>query len=284
MPERPLDSLRVPLDTAVNIVNMLAEGVGVRAAARLANVHPDTVLAILEVVGAKCAYFLDKTVRDWPFQFVQVDELFCFVRCKEAQNTEERRDIGTQYVFLGVDADSKFIINYTIGKRDAVTCQQYMQDLKQRVRGAFQLSTDGLEYYRPEVYYTFLNQLHFAQVIKQYANPKEEEINPERRYSPSQCISIRRRRVCGNPAPDQISTSYVERTNLSVRLFNRRFTRLTLGFSKKLANLKYSVALLVAHFNFCRRHSAHGKTPAQAAGFTDHAWTIRELLEAATRT
>lgn len=221
---------------------------------------------------------LENRVRDIPFQFVQVDELFCFVHCKEAQNVEERRDIGTQYVCLGIDAPSKFIINFTVGKRDAVTTQEFMQDLRKRVAGRFQLTTDGFSAYRTEVYFTFQNTIHFAQVIKGYANSKEEE-NTERRYSPSVCTSIRTEIVCGNPSPDQISTSYVERTNLSVRRFNRRFTRLTLGYSKKLENLKHSIALLIAHFNFCRVHSAHGQTPAMAAGLADHVRTIEELLQ-----
>jgi IS1 family transposase len=221
--------LRVPQDKAVQIIHMLAEGIGVRAAARLASVHRDTVLAVLEVAGQKCARLMDERVRNVPFRYVEVDELSCFVHCKEAQNVDQRRDIGTQYVYLAIDPQSKFIINFKAGKRDAVTTQQFMQDLRKRVRTPFQLTTDGFDAYPTEVYYTFHNDLDYAQVIKQYANPKEEEHNPERRYSPSECISVRTKIVCGDPLGDKISTSYVERTNLSVRLFNRRFTRLTLG-------------------------------------------------------
>jgi IS1 family transposase len=259
---------------------MLCEGVGVRATEWLAGVHRDTVLAVLEAAGQKCSRLLDQRVRNIPFRYVEVDELFCFVHCKEAQNVEHRRNIGTQYVYLSIDPQSKFIINFTVGKRDSVTTQQFMQDLKKRVQPAFQLTTDGFEAYQTEVYFTFQNSLDYAQVIKQYANPEEEENAPERRYSPSECIGMRVKVVCGDPLHDKISTSFVERTNLTVRLFNRRFTRLTLGYSKKLENLKHSVALLIAHFNFCRVHSAHGKTPAMAAGLADHVWTIDELLTA----
>jgi len=181
-----------------------------------------------------------------------------------------------------VDSKSKFIINAVIGKRDAVTAQEYIHDLSLRVKAPFQLTTDGFRAYRSEVYFTFQDEIHFAQLIKEYDVP-HDRVLAERRYSPPEVVNIRKRIVCGNPAPEQISTSYVERTNLSVRLFNRRFTRLTLGYSKKLANLKHSVALFVAHFNFCRKHSAHSQTPAQACGLADHVWTIQELLDSATQ-
>ena len=281
IPERPLDALRIPPEKALQVVNMMVEGVGVRAIERLAQVHRDTVLAVLEVVGAKCARFLDRKVRNMPFEAVEVDELFSFVYCKEKQNTEHHREIGEQYTYLGIDRESRFIINFEVGKRDAVTTQLYIQDLQKRVKAPFQLTTDGFGPYISEVFFTFLNQIHFAQVIKQYSCP-EKYVNSERRYSPAACTGIRKVIQCGNPSPDRISTSYVERTNLSIRMFNRRFTRLTLGYSKKLANLKHSLAILIAHFNFCRVHSAHKKTPAMVAGLADHAWTIAELLDAAT--
>ena len=277
IPERPLDSLRIPLDKAVQIIHMLVEGVGIRAIERLAGVHRDTVLAVLEVAGQKCARVMDEQVRNVPFEFVQVDELFAFVWCKEKNNIEHNRSRGDQYTYLGIDAKTKFIINFAVGKRDAVTTQEYIQDLRKRVKVPFQLTTDGFKLYPTEVYYAFLEEIHYAQLIKEYGCI-EGDINAERRYSPPECIGTHTKIQCGNPSPDQISTSYVERTNLSVRLFNRRFTRLTLGYSKKLANLKHSVALLVAHFNFCRKHSAHGMTPAMAAGLADHVWTIEELL------
>ena len=280
IPEKPLDNLRLPLEKAVQITHLLVEGVGIRAIERLAGVHRDTVLAVLEVVGQKCARLLDAKVRNHPFESVQVDELFAFVQCKERNNVLQNPEIGGQYVFLGVDAKSKFILNFTVGKRDPVTTQTYIQDLQKRVQTPFQLTTDGFAPYPNEVFFTFQNEAHYAQLVKQYANPIDREKDFNRRYSPSHCTGARKVIRCGNPSPDQISTSYVERTNLTVRLFNRRFTRLTLGYSKKLANLKHSVALFIAHFNFCRKHSAHGQTPAQSCGLANHQWTIQELLTA----
>lgn len=279
IPPKPLDNLRVPFDKAVQITHLLVEGVGIRAIERLASVHRDTVLAVLKVVGQKCARLLDQRVRNAPFEFVQVDELFAFVGCKERNNTDKSAERGDQYVYLGVDADSKFIINFIIGKRDPVTTQIYIQDLHKRVRTPFQLTTDGFAAYPNEIFYTFQQGAHFAQLVKQYAAAIDGEKGYHRRYSPSHCTGARKLIRCGNPSPDKISTSYVERTNLSFRIFNRRFTRLTLGYSKKLANLKHSVALFIAHFNFCRKHSTIAQTPAQACGLADHQWTIEELLK-----
>jgi transposase-like protein/IS1 family transposase len=288
IPERPLEDLRVPFDKAVQIVNLLVEGCGIRAIERLANVHRDTVMAVLEVAGQKAARLMDARVHNHPFQFVQVDELFCFVKFKERNNHLRDRNAGEQYVFLGIDSDSKFIINHTVGKRTAVTCQEFMLDLRQRVKAPFQLSADGFSAYKTEVDFTFLNEIHFAQVVKEYANPLEHDFT-DRKYSPSPFVAVHKTVICGNPCKEHISTSYVERTNLSVRIFNRRFTRLTLGFSKKLGNLKHSTALMIAHFNFCRVHSAVKikatattkaieRTPAMAANLSDHVWTIAELL------
>jgi IS1 family transposase len=193
---------------------MLVEGVGIRAIERLAQVHRDTVLNVLEMAGQKCARLMDERVRNHPFQFVQVDEMFAFVHCKEKNNVNRVRDFGDQYTYLGVDADSKFIINFEIGKRDPVTTQRYVQDLKKRVKAPFQLTTDGFKSYRSEVYYTFYNQIHFAQLIKEYGCPEEMMI-AERRYSPPECIGAHAEIRCGTPSPDQISTSYVERTKAS---------------------------------------------------------------------
>lgn len=279
IPLKPLDNLRVPFDKAVQIVHLLVEGVGVRATARLASVNCHTVLNVLETVGQKCARLLDQKVRNISFPNVQVDELFAFVGCKERNNETQDSERGDQYVYLGIDADSKFIINFAIGKRDPVTTQIYIQDLHKRVQTPFQLTTDGFTAYPNEIAYTFGQGAHYSQLVKQYAAAIDGQKGYHRRYSPSHCTGARKVVRIGNPDRDLISTSYVERTNLSVRLFNRRFTRLTLGYSKKLANLKHSVALFIAHFNFCRKHSTIAQTPAQSCGLSDHQWSIEELLK-----
>jgi transposase-like protein/IS1 family transposase len=276
---RPLARLKTPLLKATQIVNLLVEGMGIRATARLMHVHQNTVQAILGVAGSKCAFFLDKSVCRITFPFVQVDEFFCFVGCKEKNNWTKDPERGRQSIFLGVDANSKFIINWVIGKRDSCTIGKYMQDLKLRVKQPFQLTTDGYELFEDEVKWAFYGEdVHYGQVSKKFIHPRHIE-TAEGRYEPSRVGRIFKRAVFGLPWWHRISTSYIDRTHLSLRLFNRRFTRLTLGFSKKLDYLKHSVALSVAHFNFCRVHaSLKGQTPAMAAGLSNHIWSIAELL------
>jgi len=280
IPYRPLGRLKTPLKKATRIINLLVEGMGVRATARITKTHPNTIQAVLEVAGSKSAFLLDKMVREVNFPFVQVDEMFCFVGCKEKNNVTKDPERGRQSIFLGVDADSKFIINWIIGKRTSCTIEKYMQDLKLRVARPFQLSTDGYELFEDEVKWAFYGEAAYGQVSKKFIHPKARDSNTaEGRYEPSRVKTIYKRQVFGPVRFDKISTSYIDRTHLSLRLFNRRLTRLTLGFSKKLEHLKNSVALSVAHYNFCRVHkSLQGETPAMAARLTDHVWSIAELL------
>jgi len=273
----------VEFSQAVQVVRLLCEGCGIRAVSRLTGLHQQTVLNVLARAGGNCSRFLDATIRNVTPEAVQVDELFCYVGCKERNNTEHDYYKGDQYLFLALDAKSKLVISYIIGKRDIWNAQRLMDDLKGRVPGHFQLTTDGFRPYRECVRRTLRKQTDFAQLIKQYANPPDGE-HGERRYSASQCIGATPWVRHGNPDPKLISTSYIERANLTVRLFNRRFTRLTLGYSKKFEYLLHSTALFVAHYNFVHKHSTHGQTPAQAAGLTDHAWTVEELLCAESKT
>jgi len=280
IPYRPLGRLKTPFRKATRIVNLLVEGMGMLAAARLTKTHSNTVQAILEVAGSKSAFLMDRLVREVNFPFVQVDEMFCFVGCKEKNNVTGDTERGRQSIFLGVDADSKFIINWMIGKRTSCTIEKYMQDLKLRVARPFQLTTDGYELFEDEVRWAFYGEVNYGQVSKKFIHPKAKDANTaEGRYEPSRVKTIYKRQVFGLARLDKISTSYVDRTHLNLRLFNRRLTRLTLGFSKKLEHLKHSVALSIAHYNFCRvHHSLQGETPAMAARLTNHVWTIAELL------
>jgi hypothetical protein len=154
-----------------------------------------------------------------------------------------------------------------------------MQDLKRKVAGNFQLTTDAFIPYQSVVHHTFGNEIDYAQIMKIYASP-DYDLHALRRCSPPVCVSTKKMIRSGNPDRERISTSYIERTNLSIRLFNRRFTRLTLGYSKTIENLRHSIALFIAHFNFCRVHSTLKQTPAMASKLTDHVWTIEELLAA----
>ena len=210
---------------------------------------------------------------------VQCDEIFAFVGCKEFNNKLHDPELGTQYTYLAVDRKSKLIMSHLIGKRDAKGCDAFMVDLRSRVKGRCQITTDGFQGYLGAVYDAFGANVDFARQAKTYADYGNNPFKDERRYSVGKgCLTVKTDVHIGNPDRSLISTSHVERTNLTVRLFQRRFTRLTLGYSKKLANLKHSVALFIAHFNFCRVHSAHKQTPAMSAELTNHVWTIEEIL------
>jgi IS1 family transposase len=187
--------------------------------------------------------------------------------------------MGDQYVYIGMSATSKLILSYRVGKRTAVVTQAFTDDLRSRVAGAPQISTDALALYRNAIDNSFGPDCHFAQVEKHYSTPTSPEA--ARRYSPGRIIAQEKTVVTGDPEWTNISTAYVERQNLTIRMSLRRFTRLTNAFSKQLRNLEAAVALYVAYYNFCRVHETLRVTPAMAAGLTDHIWSIAELLRAA---
>ena len=217
-------------------------------------------------------------------RFVQVnrlelDELWSYVGKKQRKVKQtDPADLGDQYVFIGIDATRKAIISYRVGKRDSENTNAFLADLRQRIVNRPEISSDGFSAYPDSVERAFGMDCSFAQIIKQYHG--EPAIDTARRYSPGVVVGIQRRWVIG--AQRKVCTSYVERGNLSVRMASRRFTRLTNGFSKKLANHVAAVSLYVAHFNLCRVHESLRITPAIAMGITDHIWTIGELVDAAT--
>jgi transposase-like protein len=276
---QPLDGLRVDFKQACNVVHLLCEGMGIRAIERFTRLHRDTVLSILEAAGEKCARFLDEKVRNVKSEFVQVDEVHGFVFSK-AQNTDLGDDErGEQFTYLSMDRDSKLIINSRVGKRNGENTLAFMRDLKSRMDGRFQLTTDafnGYRFGRGSVREVFGNDIDFATETKIWGKPDLKNVS--RWFNPLVVVGIKRKRRIGNADLSEATTCHAERMNLSLRLFNRRFTRKTLGYSKKLGNLRHAVAIFAAHFNFIRKHSAHGMTPAQNAKLTDHQWTIEEML------
>jgi transposase-like protein/IS1 family transposase len=275
----PLDGLRVPLDKAAQTVHLLCEGMGIRAIARFTSLDQETVLNVLELAGQKAARLMDQQVRNVKADFVQADELLSFVR-KKQQFAGDDETCGNFYTHLAVCRDSKLIVNFQVSKRSREDSLAFMQDLKNRMAGRFMLTTDGLTTYVRKtgvVHEVFGNSIDYASEVKVFS--KENPFSIWRGRLPA-VVRINRKARIGNPDLRMATTCHVERMNLSVRLFNRRFTRCTLGFSKKLDNLKHAVALFVWHFDFVRKHSAHGKTPAMAANLTDHQWTVQELLTA----
>ncbi len=280
---QPLDGLRIETGKVNETIRLLCEGVGIRAVSRLTGLHQVTVLRILETVGEKCARFHDATVRNVPTVNVETDELYSYVFCKQERNKTGDPERGEQYTFLSFCRDSKLILSFLTGKRTWQNTHEHVHDLKGRLAGRVQISTDNWKGYRGRqgaIQGTFGHDgIDYGMLTKVYA----KSAFPERRYSQPVCILALKRPILGQPKNDLICTSHIERQNLNVRLFNRRFTRLTLGYSKKLENLRHSVALFVCYWNWCWKHTTTGQTPAQASKLTDHVWTVQEFLDTVSK-
>jgi IS1 family transposase len=271
---------QLPLAARIRIAAALVDGNSIRATERQTGHHRDSVMRFGVELGEACGRLHDALVRDVQAPLIECDEIWTFVGKKRRQTTpSDGPEVGDQYVYIALAATSKLILSYRVGKRNAVVTQAFTDDLRSRVLGAPQISTDALPLYRNAIEASFGPDVHFAQVEKHYETPQSPEA--ARRYSPGRIISQDRKVVTGNPKWDRISTSYVERQNLTMRMSMRRFTRLTSGFSKRLRNLEAAVALYVAYYNLCRVHETLRVTPAMQARLTDHVWSIAELLTAA---
>lgn len=275
---QPFDGLRTDPAKIVQIVNLLVEGVGIRAASRLLNCHQHTVLSVLETVGRQCADFLDKRVRDIKPESLQLDELWARVGCSQKRATAADRQRGDFYTFLAIEARTKLIVSHYTGKRDYASTDCFVADLASRITGNVQITCDGWAAYPDTIRTHLLGRLHMAVMQKLYRNDGVPH-DSARRYSPGHVIGFTVETCAGAPNIDKIGTSFVERANLTVRTFNRRFTRLCLGYSKKLDNHRHSVALFVAAYNFCKRHSTLGTSPAVGSNLTDHVWPVQELVD-----
>jgi len=258
-------------------VAALVEGNSIRSTVRMTGVAKNTIAKLLGDLGIACAAYHDKYVRNLRVRRLQADEIWCFVGAK-AKNVTPEQELagwGDTWTWVGIDADSKLCVSYFVGGRDSDCAYEFMQDCAERIRGRVQVTTDGHRAYLEAVEGAFGMEVDYAQLQKIYGAPSEIEA---RRYSPARCIGSDMKVVSGNPDPKHVSTSYVERQNLTMRMSMRRFTRLTNGFSKKIENHCYAVALHYMHYNFCRVHQTLRVTPAMEAGLADHIWTVEELV------
>ena len=266
----------LPVEKQIQIINALVEGNSVRATARMAGVEHKTVMRVLLRVGDRCEKLLDERMRALPCRVVQCDEIWTFVGKKEKRVTidDNPQRVGDQYVFVAMDSESKLIPTYRVGKRDAANTWYFMRDLQERLKTRVQLTTDGFRPYLAAVEDAFGSGVDYAMMVKNY----QEAGGHEKRYSPGEFVNAIQMPVSGDPKPNLISTSHIERQNLTIRMQLRRFTRLTNAFSKKLENLKAACALHFAHYNFCRVHQSLRVTPAMASGISEHVWELSELL------
>lgn len=276
--ERTLGSMYVSADKANLALQLLLEGNSIRSTERITQIDRNTIMRLLVKAGERAESLMESRMRDLRPRYLQCDEIWTYVGKKNRHVRKgDSPDLGDQWVFVALDEETKLVPYFEIGKRTKETTLQFLNGLKWRMaEHHFQITTDGYHFYR-SIQSVFAGRVDFAQLVKLFGDYGQHD-SPDARYSPSGLSEVISKVVDGRPDPDHISTSFVERQNLTMRMAIRRFTRLTNAFSKKLANLKAAVALHFAYYNFCRVHKTLRVTPAMEAGLTDHVWTLAELL------
>lgn len=261
------------------VVRCLVERTSIRATVRITGAAKNTVTKLLVDLGRACNSFQNETLVRLTTKRIECDEIWSFVGCKEKNVPVERRSefgVGDVWTWTAIDADSKLCVSWLVGERDSECATIFMRDVADRLANRVQLTTDGHKPYFVAVDAAFDGEIDYAQLVKKYGTPSQSE---QRRYSPAVCCGIDKTTVCGTPEESKISTSYVERQNLTMRMGMRRFTRLTNAFSKKVENHMAAVGLHFAYYNWCRPHQTlNGRTPAMAAGIADRAWSIEDLV------
>jgi IS1 family transposase len=259
------------------VVAALVEGNSLRAVSRMTGIHRTTIMKLLCGLGRACSEYQDKVFRNLPCKRIQCDEIWSFVYAKEKNCHFDQKAAGAGdcWTWVALDPDSKLVPCWFIGRRHAGAAHHFIQDLRARLANRVQLTTDGHRPYLEAVQDTFGKEIDFVMLQKIYGKAEE---GPETRYSPAVCMGARRAIISGSPDYNHISTSYVERQNLTMRMSMRRFTRLTNGLSKKIENLEHAVALHYMHYNFCRIHQTLRVTPAMEAGVSDHVWDLEEII------
>lgn len=259
------------------VISALVEGNSIRATVRMTGVAKNTIVKLLANLGMACAEYQDRVFKNLLCKRIQCDEIWSFCYAKEKNVPEDKKGVfgyGDVWTFTAICADTKLVPAWHIGRRDLENATLFMEDISSRLANRVQLTTDGHKMYLEAVESAFGSEIDFSQLIKLYGQTPEGQ----KRYSPPQCIGTIKTKINGNPDHRQVSTSYVERQNLTMRMSMRRFTRLTNGFSKKVENLFYAVSLHFMYYNFCRIHQTLRVTPAMEANITDHVWDIEEVL------
>ncbi len=268
---------KLPAEQRAQVISCLVEGNSIRATVRLTGAAKNTVVKLLAEVGRACSIYQDRAFRGLTCKRLQCDEVWSFVGAKERNTTPETKakGWGDVWTWTALDPETKLVPCWYVGARDAIAAYHFMHDLAGRMAGRVQITTDGHTAYVSAVENAFGGDgVDYGQLVKIYGEgPKTEA-----RYSPAQCMGARKAVVTGKPDYAHISTSHVERSNLTIRMHNRRFTRLTNGFSKKLENHEHMLALFFMYYNFCRIHQSLRITPAMEAGIADHVWSLNEII------
>ncbi|MFC1977380.1 IS1 family transposase [Chloroflexota bacterium] len=272
---------KLSVEKRTQIITALVEGNSIRATCRMTDTAKGTVTRLLASVGVACAEYQHTYLRNLPCRLIQCDEIWSFCYAKEKNVPEDKQGkfgYGDVWTWVAMDAETKLVVSWLIGLRNAGDAFRLMRDLQARLANRVQMTTDGHKAYLNAVEDVFGAGIDYAMLVKLYGQEPEREA----RYSPAKCIAAEPRKIQGNPDPTKISTSYIERQNLTMRMSMRRFTRLTNGFSKKVENLEYAVALHYMYYNFARPHKTlanpYPRTPGMAAGISDHIWTVEEIV------
>jgi IS1 family transposase len=274
-----LDMNTLPLERQIAVISALVEGNSIRSTVRMTGVAKNTVVKLLAAIGTVCTEYQNKALRNLSCKRIQCDEIWSFCYAKEKNLPEELRGkfgYGDVWTWTALCADTKLIPCWHVGGRSAVYAHAFISDLASRLSNRIQLTTDGHRVYLDAVESAFGSDIDYAMLVKMYGNDPRQD---ETRYSPAQCIGAMATPIIGKPDSRHISTSYIERQNLSMRMHMRRFTRLTNGFSKKVENHQHMLALYFMYYNFCRVHQTLRVTPAMAANVSDHVWELREVVE-----
>ena len=260
----------------IRVVAALVEGNSIRSTSRMTGAARNTVTKLLVDLGQACMAYHDQRVRNVTVRRLQCDEIWAYIGAKAKNVSAAKKEIGwgDVWTWVGIDADTKLVVSYLVGGRGADWAKDFMEDCASRIKNRVQITTDGHKAYLEAVESAFGADVDYAQLHKIYGASLENEA----RYSPAVCIGCEMKQVIGNPDPKHVSTSYVERQNLTMRMHMRRFTRLTNGFSKKIDNHAYAVALHFMYCNFVRIHSTLRVTPAMESGLSNHAWDLAELV------
>ncbi|HEX8233158.1 MAG TPA: IS1 family transposase [Caulobacteraceae bacterium] len=271
---------KLPLAKRVQILSMLCEGSSMRSISRVCDVSINTVSKLLEDAGEACGRYHYETVRGVKARRVQCDEIWSFCYSKQANVAAAKAapyEAGNVWTWTALDADTKLIVSYMVGDRDYDTAQHFIADLADRIDGRVQLTTDGYRAYLEAVAGAFPDGgIDYGMLVKLYGGVEGK--GPERRYSPAQCVGARKERIAGDPDPKHVSTSHVERQNLTMRMSMRRFTRLTNAFSKKIDQHVNALSLYFVFYNFCRIHKSLRMSPAMAAGVADRLWSMEDVV------
>jgi len=269
---------RLSKQQRTQIINALVEGNSLRATARICDVAFNTVLKLVPHIGMACMEYQDKVLRNLSCKLVQCDEIwsFCYAKSKNVPSDKQGQfGCGDVWTWVAIDAETKLVPSFMVGDRGSRTAHRFMQDLASRLKSRIQLTTDGHRVYLQAVEDAFGSEIDYAMLVKMYGADRDTEAT----YSPAEWVGSQSVAITGRPDEENISTSYVERQNLTMRMSMRRFTRLTNGFSKKIENHFFAICLHYMHYNFCRIHKTLRVTPAMAAGVTDRVWDISDIAD-----